>query len=214
MIPWHMKLIGIIIVIRKSGVVMLNDIWKVTRFLLLPILFYGCGGTTIRYLNPTANFSHIKKVAVAPFSNFSDDRYAGEKVINALTIELLSRYAFDVIEHGEVSKALSLIKEGGFEENKNIELDKEKIKLLGEKLGVQAIIMGAVNDYSGSRGGPANNVVSISVKMIDIESGTILWQASTSKLGGSVGRKMLGLEDADMSILTNRAVKTVLDTLL
>jgi len=99
---------------------MFNDIWKVARFLLLPILFYGCGGTTIRYLNPTANFSHIKKVAVAPFSNFSDDRYAGEKVINALTIELLSRYAFDVIEHGEVSKALSFIKEGGFEDDNEI----------------------------------------------------------------------------------------------
>lgn len=193
---------------------MLNGIWKVTGFLLLPFLFYGCGGTTIKYLNPTANFSYIKKVAVVPFSNFSDDKYAGEKVINALTIELLSRHAFDVIEHGEISKALNLIKEGGFEENKNIQMDKETIKLLGGKLGVQAIIMGAVNDYSGSRGGSANNVVSISVKMIDIELGTILWQASTSKVGGGVGRKMLGLEDVDMSILTNQAVKTVLDTLL
>lgn len=192
---------------------MLNDIWKVTRFFILPVLFYGCGGTTIRYLNPTANFSYVKKIAVAPFSNFSDDRYAGEKVINALTIEILSRNAFDVIEHGEVSKALSLIKEVGFEENKNIQLDKEKIKQLGENLGVQAIIMGTVNDYSSSRGGSANNVVSISVKMIDIESGTILWQASTLKLGGSVGRTMLGLDDEDTSILTNRAVKTVLDTL-
>lgn len=193
---------------------MLKGIWKVTRFLLLPFLFYGCGGTTIKYLNPTANFSYIKKVAVVPFSNFSDDKYAGEKTRNALTVELLSRHAFDVIEQGEVSKALSLIKEGGFDENKNIQMDKDTIMLIGGKLGVQALILGAVNDYSGGKGGFANNVVSISVKMIDTESGTILWQASTSKVGGGIGRKLLGLEDIDMSILTNQAAKTVLDTLL
>ena len=193
---------------------MFNVLLKVVGFLLLPFLFFGCGGTTIKYLNPTANFSYVKKVAVVPFSNFSDDRYAAEKVRNALTIELLSRQAFDVIEHGEVSKALNLIKEGGFEENKNIQIDKETIKLIGGKLGVQAIIMGAVNDYAGGKGGFSNNVVSISVKMIDSESGTVLWQASTSKIGGGVTRKMVGLEDVDMSILTNRAVKTVLDTLL
>lgn len=205
---------GMIIAINKSGGVMLKGVWKVTRFLLLPFLFYGCGGTTIKYLNPTANFSYIKKVAVVPFSNFSDDRYAGEKVRNALTVELLSRHAFDVIEHGEVSKALNLIREGGFEESKNIQMDKETVKMVGGKLGVQALLMGAVNDYSGGRGGFAHNVVSISVKMIDTESGTVLWQASTSKVGGGVVRKMLGLEDVDMNILTNRAVKTVLDTLL
>lgn len=193
---------------------MFNAFLKITGYLILSVLFFGCGSTTIKYLNPTANFSYVKKVAVVPFSNFSDDRYAAEKVRNALTIELLSRQAFDVIEHGEVSNALNLIKEVGFEENKNIHFDKETIKLIAGKLGVQAIIMGAVNDYTGGKGGFSNNVVSISVKMIDSESGTVLWQASTSKVGGGVTRKILGLEDVEMSILTNRAVKTVLDTLL
>ena len=193
---------------------MFNAFLKITGYLILSVLFFGCGSTTIKYLNPTANFSYVKKVAVVPFSNFSDDRYAAEKVRNALTIELLSRQAFDVIEHGEVSNALNLIKEVGFEENKNIHFDKETIKLIAGKLGVQAIIMGAVNDYTGGKGGFSNNVVSISVKMIDSESGTVLWQASTSKVGGGVTRKILGLEDVEMSILTNRAVKTVPDTLL
>ena len=194
---------------------MYNTILKITMFLLvLPFLVYGCGGTTVRYMNPSANFSYVNKVAVLPFSNFSEDKYAAEKVRNALTVELMSRHAFDVLEHGEVSKVFNFLREGSIEDARIVQVDKETMKLLGAKLGVQAIIMGSVNEYSAKGGGFANNVVSISVKMLDAESGTILWQANTSEVGSGTLRKMFGMEQVDMSILTNRVVKKILNTLM
>ena len=192
-----------------------NRIWKVTGLLFLPFLLYGCGGApTIRYMNPTANFTYVKKVAILPFSNFSDDKFAAEKVRGAFTINLMTRNAFEILEQGEVSKVFGSVKEEGAGEGAAIiQIDKATIKQLGGKLGVQAIIMGSVNDFSASSGRVSDNLISITVKMIDVDSGTILWQAATSQSGSSLGRKLLGLEQIDMNVLTNRAVKKVLNTL-
>ncbi len=197
---------------------MYNNITSVTRFLLLFVLvavIAGCGGGTVKYINPSANLSYIKKIAILPFNNFSDDKYAGEKVRSALTIDLMSRHVFDVMEQGEVSKVLGMIfREEGFEEGRAVQMDKEMVKMLGEKLGAQAVILGSVNEFSSSRGGFSNNVVSISVRMIDTSSGIILWQANTTEVGNSTFRKMMGVDQVEMSILTRDAVRRAVSTLL
>ncbi len=194
---------------------MYNYITGALKVFLILVLVYGCAGSTIKYINPSANFSYIKKVAVLPLNNYSDDKYAGEKVRSALVIDLMSRHVFDVMEQGEVSKAMSLLfREEGAEEGRVVPMDKDTLKLLGEKLGVQAIIMGSVNEYSSSRGGAAANVISISVRMLDAASGTVLWQANTSETGGSAWRKVLGVEQVDMTLLATSAVRRLLNTLL
>ncbi|MBI5903769.1 MAG: hypothetical protein HZB84_09855, partial [Deltaproteobacteria bacterium] len=105
---------------------MYNNITSVTRFLLLFVLvavIAGCGGGTVKYINPSANLSYIKKIAILPFNNFSEDKYAGEKVRSALTIDLMSRHVFDVMEQGEVSKVLGMIfREEGFEEGRAVQM--------------------------------------------------------------------------------------------
>jgi len=89
----------------------------------------GCGGSVIRYVNPTANFSYIRKVAVLPFNNLSDDRYAGERIRNSLIVDLMSRGAFDVVEQGEVSKVIGVIfREAGVEEGKAVPVDRRKTR--------------------------------------------------------------------------------------
>lgn len=198
---------------------MYNTITNVTRFLLLAVLITvagGCGGKTVKYVNPSANFSYIKKVAILPFNNFTEDKFAGEKVRSALTIDLMSRQVFEVMEQGEVTKVLNtLFREEGFEEGRAVQMDKEMLKMLGERLGVQAVILGSVNEFTGSRGGGAiNNVVSISVRMLDTSSGIILWQANTTEIGNSALRKMLGVDQVDMTLLTREVVKKALSTLL
>lgn len=197
---------------------MYNNITNATRFLLLFVLvavIAGCGGGTVKYINPSANLSYIKKIAILPFNNFSEDKYAGEKVRSALTIDMMSRHVFDVMEQGEVSKVLGMIfREEGFEEGRAVQMDKEMVKMLGEKLGAQAVILGSVNEFSSSRGGFSNNVVSISVRMIDTSSGIILWQANTTEVGNSTFRKMIGVDQVEMSILTRDAVRRAVSTLL
>jgi TolB-like protein len=190
---------------------------------ILSVLFLvslaGCngslirGGAVIRYINPEANFSYIKKVAVLPFNNMSDDRFAGERVRNTLTVDLMSRGVFDVMERGEVSKVMGLIfRAAGFEEGRALEIDKETLKLLGEKLGVQAVILGSVDEYVGKGGRSA--VVTLSVRMLDSSSGIVLWQVKSTATGSSTWRQIVGIEEVDRSALTTKAVKKALDTLL
>lgn len=190
---------------------MLSNSGKLVLILLL-LTMAGCGGQVVRYINPEANFSYIRKVAILPFNNLTNDRYAGEKVRAALTVDLLSRMTFDVMEQGEVSKVLTLVMRAtGAEEGMVLELDKETLKLLGERLGVQAVILGSVDDYEYKRTG---GVVSVSVRMLDTSSGLILWQAKATATGSSFGRKMLGLDSKDASTLTRKAVRKALNTLL
>ncbi|MEK6531678.1 MAG: hypothetical protein AABZ23_04195 [Deltaproteobacteria bacterium] len=186
---------------------------RVMLFVLL-VFVSGCAGKTILYINKDANFSYIQKVAVLPFNNLSDDRFAGERVKNALIVELMSRQAFDVMEQGEVSKVLNVVfRDIGIEEGKAVEVDKETLKLIGERLGVQAVILGSVDEYTGKSSGRMN-VVALSIRMIDANSGIVLWQARAASSGGSVWRKMVGIDDIDISELTPMAVKKALDTLL
>lgn len=190
---------------------------KVRNIILISLVFIvGCSGSTIRYINPSANFSYIKKIAVLPFNNLSDDRFAGERVRSALVIDLMSRETFEVIEQGEVTKVLGTIfREAGIEEGRAVSVDKETLKLIGEKLSVQAVILGSVDEYSG--GGSSfgsGGIVSISIRMLDTSSGIILWQAKATETSRSILRKLIGIEEVDRSELTRNAVKSVLNTLL
>ena len=191
---------------------MYNKSVKIRRIVLFFLIFVGgCGGSVTRYVNPTANFSYIRKVAVLPFNNLSDDKYAGERIRNSLIVDLMSRGAFDVVEQGEVTKVIGVIfREAGVEEGKAVPVDKEALKLIGEKLSVQAVILGSVDEYSSSGG----NVVSVAMRMLDTSSGIILWQAKATETGKSVWRKLVGIEEIDRSELTRNAVKHILDTLL
>lgn len=188
---------------------------KLRNIILIASVFIGgCGGSTIRYINPSANFSYIKRVAILPFNNLGDDRYAGERVRSAFTIDLMSREVFEVVEQGEVTKALGgIFREAGVEEGRAVPVDKETLKLIGEKLSIQAVILGSVDEYT-SGGGGEGKIVSISIRMLDTSSGIILWQAKATKTSRSVVRKLIGIEEVDRSELTKDAVKSALDTLL
>lgn len=180
--------------------------------LILLISVTGCASSVIRYVNPEANFSYIKKVAVLPFNNMSTDKFAGERVRNAITVDLLSRGVFDVMERGEVTKVMGLVfRAAGFEEGEAVEVDKETLKLLGERLGVQAVILGSVDEYES---GVGRSVVSLSVRMLDTSSGIVLWQAKSTATGTSAWRSIVGIAEQDRSTLTRNAVKEALDTLL
>ncbi len=187
----------------------------ITRAVALGLLVFlsGCVGGTVRYINPNANFSYIKNVAVLPFNNFSGDRYAGEKVRSALTVDLMSRGVFEITEKGEVSKVLALVlRSSGGTEGTVVDADKETLKLIGERLGVQAVVLGSVYEFGKSHQGGA--VVSISVRMIDTSSGIVLWTAKSDISGTNIPRQIIGVEETNKTVLTRKAVKSALDTLL
>jgi TolB-like protein len=61
----------------------------------------GCAAGPKLYVNPQADMSFYKKVAVLPFANLSQDRFAGERVARAFITELVLADRFQVIEPAE-----------------------------------------------------------------------------------------------------------------
>lgn len=185
-------------------------------FLTFSIALSGCAkGGPKQYVRKAANFQFIKKIAVIPFNNLTDDEYAGEKIKNAVVMELLERGVFDLAEEGEVNQVVtSVFREMGFSEGDLIALDTEAIQRIAERLGVQALFIGTVEFYGMSRSsGTPHQRVSISLRLSEAKSGITLWRASHTVRGSNFLRTVLGLEQKDELRLSRDVAKSLLDTL-
>ncbi len=170
------------------------------RFLLfagLAVLFLtGCGsGTTRLFTKPIAESTYVTypewgpdcDVAVMPFVNVSKDRDAGLKARDLFITELYISGAFkDVVDDGQMLEVMKKLK---LRETDNI--GKDTLKTLGDSLGVQAVIFGTVDVYNERSAQGAQFAVSL--RMVDVDTGQILWLGNASKEGGGTVSEALGL---------------------
>jgi len=153
-----------------------------TTVLVLVLQFQNCGGPR-RFVHPEADVSYYERVALAPFENMAVDRAAGEKATNAFLTEVLISERFEVVEPGKVLRAA---RESGLSNPLKLgELTGEELKTLGERLGVEAVILGTVREYEMVRIGQTQYPqVTLDVELIDVATGTTAWVISHTKKGG------------------------------
>lgn len=179
-------------------------IWLFILFVLA-----NCSSVPRSYIHPTADLTFIKKVAILPFENLTDDKFAGDKVRDVVATEVLSRGFFDVVEQGEVSRVIREVAKGSA-----TALDKETTKRVGVRLEVQAMILGSVQEYGIPRGrGRPQPQVAVSMRMIDVRSSKILWQASFDEKGGGTLHRLFGIGEKSTSEVTRKLAKEMMDTL-
>jgi len=176
---------------------------------ILFILFSsGCKGP-MTYLNPSVDFSYIRRVAVAPIINLTEDKFAGEKVMNVVATEILRRGVFDIVEFGEVSKVL---REEGLKQNNLV--GKQLAARSGKRLNIEAIVIGSVMQYGVSNvGGTSFPEVSISLKLVDVNSYAILWEATHNIKGANILDQLFGIRKDSLGDLCKEVVEEMLDTL-
>lgn len=163
---------------------------------LSALLSSGC--TTARlFTKPVAEAPYVTypewgpniNVAVIPFLNLAKDKDAGVKVRELFLSELYISGAFkDIVDEGEMYEVLKKLKV-----RETDPMGKDTIKTLGDNLGVQAIIFGTVEEYSERSAKGALFVVSL--RMVDVETGTLLWLGNASREGGGTVGEALGLSD-------------------
>lgn len=176
-----------------------------TLFLLL---LFGCKGP-MSYIHPSADFTYIKRVAIAPIINLTNDKFAGGKVMNVVATEILRRGVFDVIEFGEVEKVLS---EEGLKPESQV--SKHIAARAGKRLNVEAMIVGSVLTYGVSRaGGSSIPEVSLSLKLLDVNSYAILWEATHNVKGTNILDQLFGIHPESPEDLCRVAVEEIFDTL-
>lgn len=176
--------------------------------ILFLLFLVGCKAP-MNYAHPSSDLSYIKKVAVAPIINLTNDKFAGEKVMNVVATEILRRGAFDVIEFGEVAKVL---REEGLKRDNLV--SKHIAERAGKRLGVEAIVLGSVMQYGVSRVGSSSfPEVSISLKLVDVNSYSILWEATHNVKGKNILEQLFGIRKDSLEDICQKTVKETLDTL-
>jgi len=177
----------------------------ITLFFLFSL---GCKGP-MTYINPSVDFSYIRRVAVAPIINLTNDKFAGEKVMNVVATEILRRGVFDVVEFGEVSKVL---REEGLKQGNLI--GKQLAARAGKRLNIEAILIGSVMQYGVSNiAGSSFPEVSISLKLVDVNSHTILWEATHNIKGANILDQLFGIRKDSIEDLCKDVVEEIIDTL-
>lgn len=152
-------------------------------FLLVILAFISAcssAATPYTFVRKNHDQPEVKKVAIFSFHNNTMIIEANKIVIGAFVASLVKMKKFKVEFPGNIKNFLVseriIVRTG---------VDLNTIKLMGKRLGVDAVIMGRIEEFVGmeekKRG--VIPVVSISSRMVDVRTGKILWMAQHRKTG-------------------------------
>lgn len=189
--------------------------WKTSgRTLLFSILLLGLGcaghrGGQTTFHDPNMDFGLIQSVAVLPFENLTGAQHAGETSRDVFMTMLQAKVDLYVIPPGEILRAISRIQP----ENPRIPTEEEVVKL-AENLEADVVITGTVLEYGQVRSGSASsNVCSLSIKMLEGQTGRVVWSASTTRGGVSAGDRLVGSGGQPMNVVVTKAAEDMVNRL-
>jgi TolB-like protein len=174
------------------------------------VLLMGCAGSKSTYIDPNMDFGAVKSVAVMPFVNLARDPMVAERVRDVFINKLLASGAVYVVPVGEAARGAAR----GEVQNPSAPSPEEAIKL-GGIIKVQAIITGVVKEYGEVRSGTTSaNMISLSVQMIETQTGKVVWTDSSTRGGISIWDRLFGGGGKPMNKVTEKAVNDLIYRLL
>ena len=168
----------------------------------------GCGSSTATkaFMREGASLAHIQTVVVLPYEDIGG---GGEKRIRELTMtQLLSSGMFDVVDKGRVD---SLLRDEAIEPG--APFDEATLRRLGQRLNAQGFILGSVEQTSESRGSSVYPEIVLTLRLIDSETGTLLWQASGRGSGYTLSDRLFGFAPKNSFQVTLELLTRLLKTL-
>lgn len=185
--------------------------WMPLLLLLLAVSAFSCSLSEHRiYVNPEADMTYYEKVAIIPFGNLSSERSAGEKVTEAFMTELLIAQKIQITDPGDVYHTVSAITQSG--SIGGILLKQDHLMKISNELGVQGIIEGVVHTLEMARIGQEQYpLISLTVRLIDAQKGTIVWQSSYTRQGGPTVPILNIGETYTLGKLTQQATRELVD---
>lgn len=163
--------------------------------LLLLVLLSGCSGkfTSKEFVREDVDFDAIRRIAVLPFLNHTADKYAHQRARNIATTQILALGVADVVDRGIVD---SVLQEEVIDAYQPIDL--LNLKRLGQRLNVQAFLLGSVDLSSGSRSSRSFPTVGITLRLVDAQAAVVLWQASGTWNTETTSGRIFGSKPADL----------------
>jgi len=179
--------------------------------LLLILVFTGCATTTSKvvYRDPNMDFGAIQTVAVMPFNNLTRENIAGERVRDVFMTMLQATGGVYVIPPGEVARGITRL---GLERPPSP--TPEEVIKFAKNVNADAVFTGTVNEYGEVRSGTsAANVVSVSLQMMEAQTGKVVWSASSTRGGVTMSDRLFGGGGEPMNATTQKAVDDLLEKL-
>jgi len=172
----------------------------------------GCAkhrGAEMTYHDPEMDFSLVRSVAVMPFANLSTTTSASARVRDVFMTMLQASGSIYVLPPGEVARGISRV---GIP-NPTAPTAEEVVNL-SKNVSADVVITGTVLEYGEVRSASAAaNVISLSVQMLEGQSGKVVWSASATRGGIGAGERLLGGGGEPMNVVTAQAVDDLLDRL-
>ncbi len=196
---------------RSREPIAMRTFFHLLTCLLLIFTLAGCGtrSTTESFLREQVDLAYIKRIAILTFENHTKDKFAAPRARDLATTQILSQRIFDVVDKGQVDSALreEAIKPG-------LPLDELTTKRLGQRLSVQAFLLGSV-DHVGEQNKGASTFpeISLTMRLIDSKTSLVLWQASGAGSGYSVIDRLFGLNPKDAFEVSMSLIDAILSSL-
>ncbi len=180
---------------------------------LAALVLAGCGtgGGMRLFVNPKADMSFYKQVAVVPFGNLTSERFAGERVSRAFVTELVIANRFHLVEDGTFRNALE---RANANPDAQGQYPSDKVMQTAKAMEVQGLIRGTVTDYQLQRFGSNDSpVVSFDVEMIDVQSGETVWRGSITRHGKSPTPLIGGTSTDTLGRLVQQTCREIVERL-
>lgn len=192
----------------------IKKMWKIRIISLVvigvPLLLGGCAKSVpTTFHDPEMDFSSIKSVAVMPFENLTRDSHAAERFRTIFINQLLASGGLYALPVGEVARGIA---RAGMQNPTSPSA--EDIAKFALVVKVQAVITGVVKEYEIVHSGSASaGVVSVSLQMIEAQTGRVVWTGTSTKGGISAMDRLLGGGGRPMDDLGEAAANELLDEL-
>lgn len=169
----------------------------------------GCATTGDVFRDATMDFGSVKSVAVMPFANLSKDQLAGERVRDVFNTMLMASGAVYAIPTGEVARGIA----SSAIANPTAPSADDVMKI-AKNVKVDAVISGVVREYGDVRSGTASaDVISVSLQMMEAQTGRIIWSASTTQGGIGLMDRLFGGGGRPLNDVTVKAVNDLINKL-
>jgi TolB-like protein len=155
--------------------------WRRSRAVLLAIgvlTLLGCASAVQEWVKPGAG--HVIRVAVLPLENQTSSLRAGQAVTDLVVSEMLATGAIAVVDPSEV---VDLLRRENLDPADAGRLP--SAQRIGRLLQVSHVLQGAVTEYRYKPGLSETPAVGVTVRLVDVASGEVVWTASHARLGSS-----------------------------
>jgi polysaccharide biosynthesis protein PelC len=154
----------------------------------LSLALSGCSPRASEFVRDDVDFGFIRRVAVFPFYNLSQDIFAAQKVQSIFLTEVLETGQLEVIDRGEMLDAVADLKLAP-----DMILSPEQVMDLGKRLEADAIFFGTVEEYGLDRTSRDQTyVVTANYSLCEAQTGRTIWSSQVRTDGGSILRKLFG----------------------